>query len=78
MIDAGILPGDVVIIERGRTPKNGDVVLAEIDREWTLKYYKKEGGTIALVPANPKYPVLHPKEELQIAGVVAAVVRRYR
>ncbi len=78
MIEAGIMPGDIVIIERGKNPKNGDVVLAEIDREWTLKYYRKEGKEISLVPANPKYPVLYPKEELQIAGVVAAVVRRYR
>ena len=78
MIDAGIQPGDIVIIERGRTPKPGDIVLAEIDRDWTLKYYRREKGRVALVPANPKYPVLYPKEELQIAGVVAAAVRRYR
>ena len=78
MIEAGILPGDVVIIERGKDPKTGDIVLAEIDREWTLKYYQKEGGTVVLVPANSKYPTLRPKEELKIAGVVAAVVRRCR
>lgn len=78
MIGAGILPGDVVIVERGKDPKAGDVVLAEIDREWTLKYYQKEGKQAVLVPANPKYPTLRPKEELQIAGVVAAVIRRYR
>ena len=78
MIDAGILPGDIVIVERGRSPKNGEIVLAEVDREWTIKYYKKEGGRVALVPANPKYTVLYPREELQIAGVVSAAVRRYR
>jgi repressor LexA len=78
MIGAGICPGDIVIIEKGRTPKVGDIVLAEIDREWTLKYYRQEKGRVALVPANPTYPVLYPKEELQIAGVVSAVVRRYR
>ena len=78
MIEAGILPGDIVIVERGKSPKNGDVVLAEIDREWTLKYYSKEGSQIKLVPANPRYPVLYPKEELNIAGVIAAVVRRYK
>jgi repressor LexA len=78
MIEGGILPGDLVIIERGKTPKSGDIVLAQIDGEWTLKYYKKEGRTISLVAGNPKYPVLFPKEELQVTGVVGAVVRRYR
>lgn len=78
MIEGGILPGDLVIIERGKSPKSGDIVLAQIDREWTLKYYKKEGKTVSLVAGNPKYPVLHPKEELVVAGVVGAVVRRYR
>lgn len=78
MIDAGILPGDLVIIERGRSPKSGDIVLAQIDREWTIKYYKKEGRTVSLVAGNPKYPVFFPKEELIVAGVVGASVRRYR
>jgi repressor LexA len=78
MIEAGILPGDLVIIERGKTPKSGDIVLAQIDRQWTLKYYKKEGRTVSLVAGNPKYPVLYPKEELVVAGVVGAQVRRYK
>jgi SOS regulatory protein LexA len=78
MIEAGILPGDIVVVERGKNPKVGDVVLAEIDREWTLKYYHKEGAQVVLVPANPRYPTLRPKEELQIAGIVAAVIRRYK
>lgn len=78
MIEAGIQPGDIAIVERGGTPRSGDIVLAEIDREWTLKYYRKEGRKVSLVPANPNYPVLNPKEELVIAGVVAAVIRRYR
>ena len=78
MIEAGILPGDLVIVERGVSPKTGDIVLAQIDREWTLKYYQKDGKKISLVPANPKYPTLHAKEELVIAGVVAGSVRKYR
>jgi repressor LexA len=78
MIEAGILPGDIVVIERGKNPKVGDVVLAEIDRDWTLKYYQKEGDQVILVPANPRYPTLRPEQELQIAGIVAAVIRRYR
>lgn len=77
MIDAGIHPGDLVIIERGLTPKSGDIVLAEVDQEWTLKYYRKRGTTIALVPANRRYPVITPKGELRISGILKAVMRRY-
>lgn len=77
MINAGIQPGDLVIIERGTTPKHGDIVLAQVDREWTLKYYERRNGQVVLVPANPKYPVIIAQEELSIHGVVRSVVRRY-
>lgn len=78
MIEAGILPGDVVVVERGRPPQNGDIVVAHIDREWTLKYYFKYGPQPVLKPANSKYPVLRPKEELQIAGIVVSALRKYK
>ena len=77
MIGEGIMEGDLVIIERGRNPKQGDVVLAEVDREWTLKYFKMIGKRVTLEAANPKYPSIKPKEELRIAGVVTAVIRKY-
>lgn len=77
MIDAGIMPGDVLLVERGRTPKNNDVVVAEVDDEWTLKYYQKRGSQLVLVPANKKYQTIVPKHELKIAAVVIAVVRKY-
>ena len=77
MSGAGILPGDMVIVEKGRTPKNGDIVIAEVDGEWTMKYLKKRGESITLIPANPKYKPIKPKNELKIAGVVTAVVRKY-
>lgn len=77
MIEAGIQPDDLVIIERGRSPKNGDIVLACVDREWTLKYYERRGRELTLVPANPKYPVIRPEAELSLGGVVRAVIRKY-
>lgn len=77
MIDAGIHPGDLVVIERGVTPKNGDIVLAQVDREWTLKFFQLRGKQIRLVPANPKYPEIVANEELQVGGIVQAVIRRY-
>lgn len=77
MKEAGIFPGDMVIVERGRDPKDGDIVIAEVDREWTMKYFRKRGGKIYLDPANQAYSKIIPKEELKIAAVVRAVVRRY-
>ncbi len=77
MIDAGIQPGDLVILERGREPRNGDVVVAEVDHQWTIKYYVKRGAQIFLKPANKDFPIISPKEELKIAGVVTAVIRKY-
>lgn len=77
MIDAGIRPGDMVILERGRQPKNGDIVVTEVDREWTIKTYEKRGGEVVLLPANKKYRPIRPKDELRVAGVVTAVIRKY-
>lgn len=77
MIGAGIHPDDLVIVERGPSPKNGDIVLACVDSEWTLKYYKKSGKGIELVPANPKYPVIRPEAELTLGGIIRAVIRKY-
>jgi len=78
MSEAGILPGDMVLVDKGEQPKSGDIVIAEVDGEWTMKYLKKRGESVALVPANPKYHPIKPKKELKIAGVVTAVVRKYR
>lgn len=78
MSEAGILPGDMVLVDKGEQPKSGDIVIAEVDGEWTMKYLKKRGENVALVPANPKYHPIKPKKELKIAGVVTAVVRKYR
>jgi repressor LexA len=77
MIEAGIMPGDLVLVERGRDPKDGDIVVAEVDHEWTMKYFKKQGGRIILVPANKKYQPIIPKAELKIAAVVRSVIRKY-
>jgi len=77
MIGEGIMEGDLAIVDKGKEPKNGDVVLAEVDGEWTLKYFKRQGKEVALEAANPKYPTIRPKEELKIGGVVAAIIRKY-
>lgn len=75
----GIFEGDIVIINKKNQAKNNDVVLAQIDREWTLKILKHDRSDQSryLLAANPKYPPLYPKQELQIFGVVKGVIRRF-
>jgi len=78
MQDAGIHEGDLVIVERGRQPQNNDIVIAQVDEEWTMKYYEKQGKTVRLIPANAKYSPITPREELVIGGVITGVIRRYK
>ena len=78
MTGEGIMPGDLVIVERGREPRAGDVVVAQVDGEWTMKYFTRtKSGAVVLESANPKYPPIRAREELKIAGIVSAVVRKY-
>ncbi len=77
MIDAGILPGDLVIVERGREPRPRDIVIAQVDGEWTMKYFNKKGREITLEAANRKYPPIRAREELKIGGVVVCCIRKY-
>jgi SOS regulatory protein LexA len=77
MTGAGILAGDLVIVEKGRVPKDGDVVIAQVDGEWTMKHFRKQGKEISLEPANPQYQVIRPQRELRIGGIVSAVIRKY-
>jgi repressor LexA len=77
LIDIGILPGDTVIIEKRKSANIDDIVLALIDNEWTLKILQKKNGILYLQPANKKYPPLFPENDLQIYGVVKAVIRKF-
>ncbi|MDB5187980.1 MAG: lexA [Candidatus Kaiserbacteria bacterium] len=77
MIDAGILPGDMVVVERKQTYKPGQIVIANIDNEYTMKYLRKKGDAYYLEPANPRYKPIYPKESFRIEAVVTSVVRKY-
>ena len=79
MIDAGILEGDLVLVERGRTPRRGDIILALVDNEYTLKYLDTENGKPVLVPANKKFKKIHPNPNtFKVEAVLKAVIRKYR
>ncbi|MGE5425741.1 MAG: transcriptional repressor LexA [Bacillota bacterium] len=77
MRDAGIMPGDMVLVDRSLTPTDGNIVIAEVDKQWTVKYFRKRGKEIYLEPANKNFPIIRPTEELRIAAVVKAVIRKY-
>ena len=79
MKDAGILEGDLVLVEKGKTPRPGDIVLALVDHEYTLKYLDKEKGRPVLIPANKAFKKIYPDPDtLKIEAVLKAVIRKYR
>jgi repressor LexA len=76
MLGRHIVDGDVAIIEHGVQPRTGDVVAALIDGQVTLKTFILQRSKPYLRAENPRYPDLIPQEELQIQGVMVALVRR--
>ncbi|HSU53109.1 MAG TPA: transcriptional repressor LexA [Candidatus Dormibacteraeota bacterium] len=76
MLGKCIINGDIAIIEHGVQPRHGDVVAALIDGEVTLKTFIMQRGKPYLRAENPKFPNLIPREELQIQGVMVALIRR--
>jgi repressor LexA len=79
MIQAGILEGDVVVLKRGETANNGDIVVALIDgEEATLKRLRRRGNSIALEAANPAYETrIFGPDRVQIQGKLVALMRKY-
>lgn len=73
----GIFKGDIVILEKAKEANRGEIVLALIDGEWTLKIIEKVDGKTVLRSANPKYPDFYPHLSLEIFGVVRSVIRKY-
>ena len=79
MIDAHIANGDLVIAERvdNYQPKNGEIVIAEVDGETTMKFFKKEGSKVWHEPANKNFKPIYPTTSLEIRAVVRGVIRKY-
>lgn len=76
MRDAGILNGDMVVIQPTPSPREGQIVAALIDGESTLKRLVRVRDRWYLKAENPAYPALHPREALVIQGVVRTVIRK--
>jgi len=77
MIDAHIEKGDMVLVEKKATAKDGEIVIAEVDGEFTLKYFRQSGDKAWLEPANKNYQPIYPVHSLNINAVLKAVIRRY-
>ena len=76
MLNAGILPGDIVVVRRQQTCSNGEIVVAMIEDEATVKRFSRQNGHIWLLPENEAYSPID-GTYAQILGKVTAVVRRY-
>lgn len=78
MIETGIHPDDIVVVEKRTSANVGDIVVAVVDNEFTLKRFDRERGRIVLRPENKACPVIRPKGNAEIFGVVVGLVRKYR
>jgi len=77
MTGAGILDGDVVVVEKQSSANVGEIVVAIVDNEFTLKRLDRERGRFVLRPENKAYPVIRPRGELEVFGVAVGLVRKY-
>jgi repressor LexA len=79
MIEAGIHDGDTVVIRRGDSATNGDIVVALVDEEEaTLKRFRRKGQSIALEAANPAYETrIFGPDRIRIQGKLVCLLRRY-
>ena len=76
MIDAGIFEGDLVVVEKRPAAQKGDIVVAIVDNQFTLKRLALENGRFVLKPENKGYPVIRPEGALEIFGVMVGLVRK--
>ena len=79
MVGTGINDGDLLVVDRSLRPASGDVVIASVDGDFTVKTYRHDKDGVRLEPANPNYPVirLNPGQELDYFGKVTACIHRF-
>ena len=79
MIGEGIRDGDILVVDRSLRPASGDIVIACVDGDFTVKTYRRDKDGVRLEPANPAFPVvkLKPGQELDYFGKVTACIHRF-
>lgn len=80
MLGAGIADGDILVVNRALDPLHGDIVVAEIDNDFTVKYLHRRAGKVKLVAADPTFPdiLLREGQTLSICGVVTGAIKKFR
>lgn len=80
MENANIQPGDILVVDRALTPQNGQIIVAVLNGEFTLKRLKKKENRLYLLPENPAFPTLEitSETEFQIWGVVTFIIHKAR
>lgn len=77
MVRAGLLPGDSVVVKRGAPARPGDIVVARVDGEFTVKYLARDEMGFYLKPGNDKFADVRPNTELDVFGKVTGSFRKY-
>lgn len=79
MVGAGIYDGDLLVVDRSLTPSSGDIVIAVLDAELTVKRLIKRDGMVILKPENPEFKeiVLKDGQELQVWGIVTSTTKKF-
>jgi len=77
MIEAGIMDGDTVVVEKGAPAKPGSVVVAIVDGEYTVKYLAEDRHGFYLKPGNRNYQIIRPEAHLEVFGLVTGCFRKY-
>ncbi len=80
MVGAGIGDGDILVVDRSERARNGDIIIASIGGEFTVKRLEMQGGRVRLLPENPAYaPIsITPETGAEFFGVVTSVVKNLR
>ena len=78
MIDAGLMPGDTVIVKKGAPAKPGDIVVAIVDNEFTVKYLATDKDGFYLKPGNKAFPPIRARDHLEVFGLVVGSFRKYQ
>jgi DNA polymerase V len=78
MRDAGVIDGDILIVDRAQDPKNKSIVIAAVNGELTVKRLKKTRSRLWLVPENPDFPAteITPEMQFEIWGVVTYIIHK--
>jgi repressor LexA len=76
MIDAGILEGDLVVVEKRHDARKGEIVVAIVDNQFTLKRLDVDRGEFILRAENKGYAPIRPEGALEIFGVMVGLVRK--